>query len=138
MKTLLCLAFMENTTTKTAPTRYSDTALGEFKRLIQNKVEIARAEYKDLLEVLNGSASNDHNSGAYATLEDGAATLEKETIYQMAGRQQKFIEQLEAALVRIGNKTYGICRATGKLIQKERLMAVPHTTLSMEAKLRQN
>jgi len=138
MKTLLCLALMENTTTKTAPTRYSDTALGEFKRLIQNKLEIARAEYKDLLDVLNGSASNDDNSGAYATLEDGAATLEKETIYQMAGRQQKFIEQLEAALVRIGNKTYGICRATGKLIRKERLMAVPNTTLSIEAKLRQN
>lgn len=102
----------------TAPTRYSDTELGEFKRLIQNKLEIARAEYKDLLDVLNGSTSNDDNSGAYATLEDGAATLEKETIYQMAGRQQKFIEQLEAALVRIGNKTYGIHRATGKLIQK--------------------
>lgn len=129
---------MENTTTKPVPTRYSDQELEEFKQLIQNKLEIARAEYKDLLDVLNGRSSNDDNSGAYATLEDGAATLEKETVYQMAGRQQKFIEQLEAALVRIGNKTYGICRSTGKLIQKERLMAVPHTTLSMEAKLRQN
>lgn len=124
--------------TITSKTRYADQELAEFKTLILAKLEAARAEYKDLLEVLNGSASNDDNSGAYATLEDGAATLEKETVYQMAGRQQKFIEQLEAALVRIGNKTYGICRATGKLIQKERLLAVPHTTLSMEAKLRQN
>lgn len=130
---------MDTTLQRTnAPTRYSDQELAEFKALIESKLHAARSEYKDLLDVLNGRASNDDNSGAYATLEDGAATLEKETIYQMAGRQQKFIEQLEAALVRIGNRTYGICRATGKLIQKERLMAVPHTTLSMEAKLQQN
>ncbi|WP_107828522.1 TraR/DksA C4-type zinc finger protein [Mucilaginibacter yixingensis] len=129
---------MENLVPKAAPTRYSDTELGEFKQLILSKMDIAQQEYKDLMATLDGSLSNDDNSGAYATLEDGAATLEKETVYQMAARQKKFMEQLEAALVRIGNKTYGICRATGKLIRKERLMAVPHTTLSMEAKLSQN
>ena len=138
MPTLLCLGCMENTTTKPAATRYTDTELEKFRQLIQNKLDIARDEFAELSAILNGSNSNDNNSGAYATLEDGAATLEKETVYQMAARQKKFMEQLEAALVRIGNKTYGICRATGKLIQKERLMAVPHTTLSMEAKLRQN
>ena len=79
----------------------------------------------------------DDTAGTYKTLEDGSATLEKESINQLAARQKKFIEQLEAALVRIQNKTYGICRETGKLIQKERLRAVPHTTLSMEAKMKQ-
>jgi RNA polymerase-binding transcription factor DksA len=79
----------------------------------------------------------DDTAGTYKTLEDGSATLEKESINQLAARQKKFIEQLEAALVRIENKTYGICRETGKLIQKERLRAVPHTTLSMEAKMKQ-
>jgi DnaK suppressor protein len=71
-------------------------------------------------------------------LEDGSATYEKEQTNQLAARQKKFIEQLEAALMRIQNKTYGICRATGKLIPAERLRAVPHTTMSMEAKLKQN
>lgn len=99
---------------------------------------------KEGLETLSASLHSanpngtDDTSGSYHTLEDGAATLEKESIHQLAGRQKKFIEQLEAALVRIANQTYGICRSTGKLIQKERLMAVPHTTLSMEAKMRQN
>ena len=130
---------MENTMSKDKlATRYTDEELTEFKALILSKLDIAREEFKDLTEALSGSNSNEDNGGAYATLEDGAATLEKETIHQMAARQKKFIDQLEAALVRIGNKTYGICRSTGKLIQKERLMAVPHTTQSMEAKLRQN
>lgn len=125
--------------TPAAATRYSDNELNEFKKLILSKLDAAQQEYKDLMATLDGSSSNgDDTGGAYAALEDGAATLEKETVYQMAARQKKFIEQLEAALVRIGNKTYGICRVTGKLIQKERLMAVPHTTLSMEAKLKQN
>jgi RNA polymerase-binding transcription factor DksA len=75
--------------------------------------------------------------GNFKTLEGGAATLEKKSINQLAARQQKFITQLEDALVRIENKTYGICKVTGNLIQKERLMAVPHTTMSMEAKLKQ-
>ena len=85
---------------------------------------------------LSSSAFNEAD-GSYKTLEDGAATLEKESINQLAARQKKFIIQLEDALVRIENKTYGICKVTGKLIQKERLMAVPHTTMSMEAKVNQ-
>ena len=80
----------------------------------------------------------DDTAGTYKTLEDGSATLEKEQTNQLAARQKKFIDNLEAALVRIENKTYGICRETGKLIQKERLRAVPHATLSMEAKLKQS
>lgn len=130
---------METTTANNA-TRYSDQELEEFKQLIQRKITIAREELEALLGSLQSTNPNgtDDTSGAYSTLEDGAATLEKETIHQMAGRQKKFITDLEAALQRIGNKTYGVCRATGKLIQKERLMAVPHTTLSMEAKMRQN
>ena len=83
---------------------------------------------------LNGT---DDTAGTYKTLEDGSATLEKESINQLAARQKKFIEQLEAALVRIETKSYGVCRVTGKLIPKERLRAVPHTTMSMEAKLKQ-
>ena len=128
---------MENATTKT---RYSDSELEEFRQVILQKLAVAREELHTLVGSLQSPNPNaaDDTSAAYSTLEDGAATLEKETIHQMAGRQKKFITDLETALQRIGNKTYGICRETGKLIQKERLMAVPHTTLSMEAKLRQN
>ncbi|KHJ38182.1 general stress protein 16O [Pedobacter glucosidilyticus] len=121
-------------------TRYSDSELQEFKELITAKLNSAKEE----LAMLAGSLSNpnvngtDDTAGTYKTLEDGSATLEKEQINQLAARQKKFIENLEAALVRIENKTYGICRETGKLIQKERLKAVPHATLSMEAKLKQN
>jgi RNA polymerase-binding transcription factor DksA len=121
-------------------TRYSDAELQEFKELITTKLNSAKEE----LAMLAGSLSNpnvngtDDTAGTYKTLEDGSATLEKEQINQLAARQKKFIENLEAALVRIENKTYGICRETGKLIQKERLKAVPHATLSMEAKLKQN
>ncbi len=79
----------------------------------------------------------DDTSNSYVTLEEGSLTLEKEQHSQQAARQRKFIDHLENALIRIENKTYGICRETGKLIQKERLMAVPHATLSMEAKLKQ-
>lgn len=85
----------------------------------------------------NGNGT-DHTAASGKTLEDGSATLERESINQLAARQKKFFDQLEAALNRISNKTYGICRETGKLIPKERLRAVPHTTLSMEAKLKQN
>ncbi|WP_311953649.1 TraR/DksA family transcriptional regulator [Mucilaginibacter terrae] len=120
--------------------RYSDSDLEQFKQVILNKMKIAREELTDLSASLQSSNPNgtDDTSGAYATLEDGAATLDKESIHQLAGRQQKFLQQLEAALTRIENKTYGICRTTGELIQKERLLAVPHTTQSMAAKLRQN
>jgi len=126
---------MENTT----KTRYSDNELQEFKVLIQDKLRMAREEFLDLTNSLSSPNSNgtEDTSGTYKTLEDGSATLEKEQLNQLAARQKKFIENLEAAIVRIENKTYGICRETGKLIPKERLRAVPHATLSMEAKLKQ-
>lgn len=127
---------MENNKVKT---RYSDSELQEFKELILEKLRIAREELGSLSQSLSNPNLNgtDDTSGTYKTLEDGSATLEKEQINQLAARQKKFIESLEAALVRIENKTYGICRETGKLIQKERLRAVPHATLSMEAKMKQ-
>jgi DnaK suppressor protein len=124
---------------ETEKTRYSDAELQEFKELILDKLRIAKEELNSLASSLSTPNANgtDDTAGTYKTLEDGSATLEKESINQLAARQKKFIEQLEAALVRIENKTYGVCRETGKLIQKERLRAVPHTTLSMEAKLKQ-
>ena len=120
-------------------TRYSETDLQEFKGIILDKLRSAKEELNALATSLSSPNANgtDDTAGTYKTLEDGSATLEKEQINQLAARQKKFIEQLEAALVRIENKTYGICRETGKLIPKERLRAVPHTTLSMEAKLKQ-
>jgi RNA polymerase-binding transcription factor DksA len=122
-----------------AASRYSDQDLEEFRALIVGKIDAARIELDNLVASMGNQNSNgtEDTSAAYSTLEDGASTLEKETMHQMAGRQKKFIEQLEAALVRIEHKTYGICRVTGKLIPKERMRAVPHTTMSMEAKLRQ-
>jgi RNA polymerase-binding transcription factor DksA len=121
-------------------TRYSDAELKEFKELLLDKLRIAREELNALAASLSSPNANgtDDTAGTYKTLEDGSATLEKEQINQLAARQKKFIEQLDAALVRIENKTYGVCRETGKLIPKERLRAVPHTTLSMEAKMKQN
>ncbi|MBB3054702.1 MULTISPECIES: TraR/DksA C4-type zinc finger protein [Mucilaginibacter] len=120
-------------------TRYSESDLQEFKGILLEKLRSAKEELSALATSLSSPNANgtDDTAGTYKTLEDGSATLEKEQINQLAARQKKFIEQLEAALVRIENKTYGICRETGKLIPKERLRAVPHTTLSMEAKLRQ-
>jgi DnaK suppressor protein len=120
-------------------TRYSESDLQEFKGILLDKLRIAKEELNSLATSLSSPNANgtDDTAGTYKTLEDGSATLEKEQINQLAARQKKFIEQLEAALVRIENKTYGICRETGKLIPKERLRAVPHTTLSMEAKLKQ-
>ena len=124
---------------ETEKTRYSDAELQEFKELILDKLRIAKEELNALASSLSSPNANgtDDTAGTYKTLEDGSATLENEQINQLAARQKKFIEQLEAALVRIENKTYGICRETGKLIPKERLRAVPHTTLTMEAKLKQ-
>lgn len=121
-------------------TRYSDAELQEFKELIQEKIRVAKEELGALTQSLSNPNLNgtDDTAGTYKTLEDGSATLEKEQTNQLAARQKKFIENLEAALVRIENKTYGVCRETGKLIPKERLRAVPHTTLSMEAKLKQS
>src|SRR6476619_1765391 len=124
---------------KTEKTRYSDSELQEFKELITDKLTSAKEELLALTNSLSSPNKNgtDDTAGTYKTLEDGSATLEKEQLNQLAARQKKFIENLESALVRIENKTYGICRETGKLIQKERLKAVPHATLSMEAKLKQ-
>ncbi len=121
-------------------TRYSDAELQEFKDIILEKMQIAREELGALTTSLSNPNANgtDDTAGTYKTLEDGSATLEKEQINQLASRQKKFMESLEAALARIENKTYGVCRETGKLIPKERLRAVPHATLSMEAKLKQN
>jgi len=119
-------------------TKYNDTELNEFRELITEKIKMAREELTDLAGTLSASNSNGDDAAiAGKTLEDGSATMEKEQINQLAARQKKFIEQLEAALIRIDNKTYGICRTTGKLIPKERLRAVPHTTQTMEAKLKQ-
>src|SRR5690606_24156213 len=125
---------------KTEKTHYNDAELQEFKELILEKIRVAREELNSLAKSLSNPNSNgtDDTAGTFKTLEDGSVTLEKEQINQLAARQNKFIDNLEAALVRIENKYYGICRDTGKLIQKERLRAVPHATLSMEAKLRQN
>ncbi len=112
--------------------------LAEFKSLIEEKIRIAREELNDLAGTLSSANSNGDDAAiAGRTLEDGSATFAKEQINQLAARQKKFIEQLEAALVRVHNKTYGIRGSTGKLIPAERLRAVPHTTQSMEAKLKQ-
>ncbi len=121
-------------------TRYSDEELKEFENLINEKLEKARGEYKILKDTLNrnNDEGTDATSGGNTkVLEDGAETAEKENMSQLAARQQKYITNLENALVRIKNGTYGICSVTGKLISKERLMAVPHTTQSIEAKMLQ-
>ncbi|MCA6078555.1 TraR/DksA family transcriptional regulator [Fulvivirga sedimenti] len=120
-------------------TRYSDEELKEFEELILEKLDKARAEFKILKGTLNKSndEGTDTTSGNTKVLEDGADTAEKENLSQLAARQQKFINNLENALIRIKNGTYGICSVTGKLISKERLRAVPHTTQSIEAKLSQ-
>lgn len=120
-------------------TKYSEAELKEFEELIIEKLEKAKNELKILKGTLNKSddEGTDTTSGNTKVLEDGADTAEKENLSQLAGRQQKFINNLENALIRIKNGTYGICSVTGKLISKERLKAVPHTTQSIEAKLSQ-
>lgn len=121
-------------------TRYSDSELKEFEELINQKLEKAKGEYKILKETLNrnnDSGTDATSGGNTKVLEDGAETAEKENLSQLAARQQKYIANLENALVRIKNGTYGICSVTGKLIPKERLIAVPHTTQSIEGKLMQ-
>ena len=116
--------------TSTTKTRYSDAELEEFRQIIEEKLDAARREYNELRSYI----SNTDTSPTYKNLEEGAATHLKEASGQLAQRQMKFIQHLEAALIRIENKTYGICRQTGKLIPKERLRAVPHATLTVEAK----
>ena len=116
--------------------RYSDEELQEFKTIILDMLAKAKAEYKTLRDVVTHDSSNDieDTSPTFKVMEEGASTLSKEEAGQLAQRQYKFIQNLEAALVRIENKTYGVCRVTGKLIPKERLRLVPHATLSVEAK----
>jgi DnaK suppressor protein len=116
--------------------RYSDEELAIFKALIEKKIAAATLDLEELKNSLSHKDDNgtDDTIHSFNMMEDGAGTLTREEIAQLALRQEKFVKNLENALVRIQNKTYGICRVTGKLIQKERLMAVPHATLSMEAK----
>ncbi|MEQ8415094.1 TraR/DksA C4-type zinc finger protein [Imperialibacter roseus] len=121
-------------------TRYSDEELKEFEEIISQKLDKARSELKYIKESLSRSndEGTDNTSGNIKVLEDGADMMEKENLSQLASRQQKFMVQLENAMVRIKNGTYGICVDTGKLISKERLKAVPHTMHSIEAKLKQS
>lgn len=115
--------------------RYSDEELEEFKQIILSKLELAKRDYQQMMDTLSNKNGNDVDDTmpTYKILEEGSMTQTKEELTTMAARQQKFIQALQAALVRIENKTYGICRVTGKLIPKERLRAVPHATLSIEA-----
>ena len=117
-------------------TRYSDAELEEFRQIINEKLEKAYRDYDLLKASIMNTDGNDvtDTSPTFKVLEEGAATLSKEEAGRLAQRQMKFIQNLQAALIRIENKTYGICRETGKLIPKERLRAVPHATLSIEAK----
>ena len=122
-------------------TCYSDEELAEFKKIILEMLEKAKAEYNTLRQVVMHNGTNDieDTTPSFKTVEDdGAMQLPREEASQLAQRQYKFIQNLEAALVRIENKTYGICRATGKLIPKERLRLVPHATLTVEAKEKMN
>lgn len=124
----------------TEKTRYSSEELKEFEELINTKLAAAKSELNYIKETLtkNNSSDTDSTYGNVKTLEDGADTAEKESLNQLAARQRKFIQNLENALIRIKNGTYGVCVDTGKLISKERLRAVPHTMHSIEAKLKQN
>jgi len=119
--------------------RYSDADLAEFKEIILKKLDAAKEEYNYLRKQIRSENENgtDDTASAYVSIDDGSASQQKENAGQLAARQQKYIKNLETALVRIGNKTYGICRVTGQLIARERLKAVPHTTQSMEAKKNQ-
>lgn len=122
-----------------AETRYSASDLDEFKALIEQKLELAQ---EDLSQLRSSMSHKDDNSTedtapTFKMMEDGSETMSREETAALAARQEKFIMNLENALLRIKNKTYGICRVTGKLIPKERLRLVPHATLSMEAKQRQ-
>jgi RNA polymerase-binding protein DksA len=129
----------EPTAAKSAPmvsARYSDADLAEFTTLIHEKLKMAKADLDELKQSLSheGDNSTDDTSPTFKMMEDGNDTTSREEVANLAARQEKFIQSLENALLRIKNKTYGICRVTGKLIPKERLRLVPHATLSIEAK----
>jgi DnaK suppressor protein len=121
---------------KPEATRYSDMDLKEFEELIHQKLLQAKSDLDELKQSLSheGDNSTDDTSPTFKMMEDGSDTMSREEVAQLASRQEKFILSLENALLRIKNKTYGVCRVTGKLIPKERLRLVPHATLSIEAK----
>ncbi|MBR2202773.1 MAG: TraR/DksA family transcriptional regulator [Prevotella sp.] len=120
--------------------RYSDAELMEFKEIIDQKLARARQDYTEMMKALRNDEGNDvaDTSPTYKILEEGSVTQNKQELIVLAQRQQKFIKSLEAALIRIQNKTYGIDRMTGELIPKERLRIVPHATLSVESKMNKN
>jgi RNA polymerase-binding transcription factor DksA len=130
----------QNESDQELKTRYSDEELEEFRQLIENKLKKAKEEYEFLHQAVKNP--NDHgvaeNYNSNKLFEETNAATDKESLSQLADRQRKFIKNLEDALVRIENKTYGICKETGELISKERLRAVPHTTSSIKAKQQQN
>ncbi len=130
------ICFSKKIAMSTEKTRYSDVELQEFKALIHKKLDEAEKDYALLRNSL--SLSDDHGTDdtgrTFNMMEDGSETLSREEVAQLCSRQETFIKNLQQALVRIENKTYGVCRETGKLIQKERLLLVPHATLSIEAK----
>ena len=119
-----------------AKKRYTDEELEEFRTIVNNKLAIAKSDYEETMKILTNKNTNDVNdtSPTYKALEEGSSSQTKEELVQMAQRQQKFIKGLQAALMRIDNKTYGIDRITGELIPKERLRVVPHATLSVASK----
>ena len=129
---------MEDLNNAQEKVRYSDEELAEFKELILEKLARARKDLELLNENVSGKGNNaDDTAPTFKLLEEGSSVLSKEENSQLAARQYKYIQNLENALIRIENKTYGVCRMTGKLIPKERLRAVPHATLSVEAKMGQ-
>jgi len=129
----------EDTTAEVKKTRYSDEELEEFRMIITGKLKKAREDLKMLTDAYTHANEHDTSdtSPTFKVLEEGHQVLSKEENSRLAARQQKFINSLENALIRIENKSYGICRATGNLISKERLRSVPHATLSIDAKLNQ-
>ena len=129
---------MENINNTPDKVRYSDEELAEFKELILERLARARKDLEMLNDNVSGGDNNaDDTAPTFKVLEEGSSVLSKEENSQLAARQYKYIQNLENALIRIENKTYGVCRVTGKLIPKERLRAVPHATLSVEAKMGQ-
>lgn len=130
------LDLIPNTMAENTAVRYSDEELAEFKALIERKLKEAREGLEVYMDACNNAGNNTMDtSPTFKVLEEGSEVLAKEENAQQAARLYKYIKNLEAALLRIENKTYGICRVTGKLIPKERLMSVPHATMSIEAKL---
>ena len=129
-------ALLNQQTTMTEKKRYSDEELEEFRTIINEKLRLARRDFDSMMKQIMNADGNDvdDTTPTYKALEEGSSTQSKEELVQMANRQQKFIQGLEAALVRIQNRTYGIDRITGELIPKERLRVVPHATLSVASK----